>query len=141
MIALFTFADYSEPDWGAIDLCDDGTSYRKFWAAVLQFATADQADAVLYDLDRGDECLATVIGDETYPMDPPPVEYRDDLLVAARHLAASRPPLGAVHFLLRIFGLSHYLGKFEVQLPEHTVSWSVYGLSNGLSIQRLVGVA
>ena len=128
MSTLFTLADYSEPDWGAIDLCDDGTSYRKFWAAVLHFATADQADALLYDLDCGDECLATVIGDETYPMNPTPVEYRSELLVAAQHLAVGGAPLGAVHFLLRIFGLSHYLGQFEVQLLEHALAgvYTVY---------------
>ena len=59
MSEVLTFADYSEPDWGEIELSGDWASYRKFWAAVLQFPTADQADAVVFDLDLGEECLAT----------------------------------------------------------------------------------
>jgi hypothetical protein len=70
MATTLSVDDYNAPDWGPLVLSGHWPSFRSFWSAVLQLATADHADAVVYRLDLGEDCLGVEVGGQTHVMDP-----------------------------------------------------------------------
>jgi len=132
MGARLTFADYCEADWGPVELTDDIQAYRTFWAAVIQYATADGGSTVHYRLDGGDDCLAIEIGGAICPMQPPPKEYRRELLLAAKRLASGS-------WIRRLFSLMHrtiQLGSINLETPWGAVTWHVHRVHSGLCMTR-----
>ena len=130
-------ADYSDSEWGEIELSENWASYRAFWAAVLQFAAADGADAVAYCPELGEDCLSTRVDGKPCIMNPPPEEYRRDLLAAARWLAAG----GAMQAYVRrwrqwIFPATG-LGTIDLETPGGKIEWRVSGDLKGLILWRM----
>ncbi|MCA9186405.1 MAG: hypothetical protein R3E01_35100 [Pirellulaceae bacterium] len=137
MATVLTLADYPGPPWDSIELSEDQRSYRAFWAAVLQFATADGADEVIFDLNCGYGCLATVINEATHTLVPPPAEYRDCLFAFARRLAAGGPIRSAARYWSRVLDRSDYLGRITLRVVGRNVDWSVFALSRGVRMRRV----
>lgn len=133
MGAHLTFADYSEPDWGAIELCEDAQAYRTFWSAVLQYATADNGSAVYFQPDAGENCLTIEVSGDVYSMTPPPKEYHQSLIRAAKRLASSSW-LGRIASSVRP---RRQIGSLTLEAPGGTVIWHVYNQGSGLKMARL----
>jgi len=141
MNARLAYNDYKSPTWESIELTSDLSSHRSFWTAVLQFATADGADAVLFRLDSEEDCLAIEVGSQVFPMEPPPAEYRQELLATAHRLATK----GLIRFMWnRLAAITHrsrYVGRILVETPDGFKPWFVYRLTDGLRIQRKISPA
>jgi hypothetical protein len=132
------YADYADPVSGEIELSEEGASYRAFWAAVLSFAAADGASAVCYRLDEGEDCLLVETDGDSYPMIPPPPEYRKELLAAGRRLACGGRSGYWMNRLLRLVTGSRRLGSLELQTHSGTVTWRAADQVAGLSMRRIV---
>lgn len=136
MGAYLTMDDYCEPGWGAITLCEDPLSDRSFWAAILQFATADGGVAIYYDLDAGEDCLAIEVDGDKYSMMPPPPELRSRLLAAARRLACAASMRSPFRWLYALLPGRHYLGRIALYAPYGDIVWDVYGARRSVCFRR-----
>src|SRR5687768_16477949 len=123
MKVFLSLADFDVRREYWIELTEDEQSSRSFWSAVLQFAVADNADAVEYRLDRGDDCLALDVDGGLHPMFPPPDEYREQLLHAVRTFALGGALGAAIWRLQRPFQRSDYLGAIPVETQMGIVEW------------------
>lgn len=134
---LLTFADYFSTDWGSIEIADDESSHRAFWTAVLQFAAADGATEIHYDLDKGSECLSIVIDGEGYAMEPPPSEFRVDLLTAAHRLATGSFFCLVFRRFLNLIRRDDIIGQILLEVPDGKIAWAVIDQRQGVRIERL----
>jgi hypothetical protein len=140
-VARLTRNDYSAADWGDIELCASWASYRTFWAAVLSFAAADNADAVYYRESADDKCLGVKVGDDGYLMEPPPKEYRRDLLTAVKRLAGGGVVGVLYHQVVGVLTRSTYRGHVVVETPQGDAHWQVHTFPNGVRLQRMHNAA
>lgn len=108
------------------DLSEEFASHRTFWACVLQVAASVKAKRVLYHLHEGENCLQFLRSDdECYPLFPPPEEFREELLAAARRLAfGGRWWLWGRRVLASLVGRAP-VGRILVQTPEGDRMWVV----------------
>jgi hypothetical protein len=122
-LAVFTAqADGSE----LITLSDDSITFpnevRKFWAVVLLMAVRDRVTSVQYHPWGGARALGYVVDNVRYDMNPPPAEFADRILEAARELFTEpvgprRDQSACSSFVFDSWGLS--------------VEWDVVCWSNG----------
>lgn len=126
-----TLRDYCGPNWPEIELCEEEPSYRAFWAAVLQLATADGASIVRYELDSGESCLSVEIEDNRFAMEPPPAALRRQLLRAAERYAFGR--------LRSVLGTwtGRRAGTIVVETPLGDVRWNVREIKSGVWLTRV----
>lgn len=136
MDTILTFADYNKPDWGSIDLSADQKFCRAFWAAVLQLATADNAQIVYFRLDDDANCLVVKIDGQTFTMEPPPVEYRQELLAAARRMASGGRLKIVFQAFRRMLNRTDCLGTIFLETSSGEVPWNVYDELRGLRLER-----
>jgi hypothetical protein len=137
MSTLLTFADYCDPNWGLIELANNETSIRAFWTAVLQFAAADGATAVHYDLNLGSECLSVEMDCHRHVMVPPPREFREDLFAAICRLAVRNDLRLAFRRLLHLVGNEGLIGRILLEAPAGQIVWLVFAESQRIRIERL----
>jgi hypothetical protein len=132
-----TLADFDTSKQEEVEFFEAEESYRSAWAGILQHASADGASDVDYCLDWSDSCLIVDIGEETFPMVPPPVEYRKQMLAAGRRFAIGSKWKALLHRVASIFRYSPLLGTITVETKQGDVFWRVYEMPNGLSFERV----
>lgn len=141
MTTRLTFADCLDPEWPSIGLPDYELSFREFWFTVLQFAMVNDAIAVIYRLDLGEDCLAVEVEDGVFPMVPPPEECRSEILVAARRLAGGGCLREVIFRLCQFILGNSCIGNIHIQSPrsDGDVLWRVNAVPSGVRFVRQAG--
>jgi hypothetical protein len=129
--------DFCAGEWGDVELSESWASYRAFWTAVLSIAAADNAKAVYYRQSDDDKCLAVEIGEEGYGLDPPPKEYRRELLTAVKRLAAGGGAGVAYRWFVGQLTRSTYRGRIVLETPRGDVHWEAHAFPDGIRLDRV----
>jgi hypothetical protein len=122
-------------DDDTLELSEDLKTHRAFWVAVLQFATADGADAAYFRSAQGEDCLAVYVDNQRYLMMAPPAEYRTILLQVAKRLAVGRR-WAILRPLVSRLRLSIPLGAIDLETPFGIATWFVFSMREGLRFER-----
>ena len=136
MTSHFTPSDSAKE----VALRPDPRSHREFWATVIHLATVESASEIRYRLDAGDDCLSIKVDGCVHAMNPPPVEYRRDLLTSLRRLARDGL-LGEL--FTRLFPKSRSQRPFGIISFERwseIARWHAYNDGAGVTLKR-VGAA
>lgn len=110
------------------------TTGRPFWAYVLLEAIRDNASSVHYHPWLGDQALSRLVANESCVLTPPPLEWAETIVAAARSLLAP--------YRLSMWGGRRTLsGQFKLRFENHSVDWAgviwCAGSVNGVELFRL----
>ncbi len=135
MHTVLNTADYG-PSSREIELSDSRISHKAFWATLFEFAAEEQACMLIYDLDYGDDCLGVWVDTHKHILEPPPLEYRSDLLAAGRRLVLGGKLKMAFRLLFYGFDEIDRLGLLLANSPRQQTKWHAYSLPNAIWFSR-----